>query len=117
VPPSSDWPRRTDENEVTRALCVAGYLDHRLAEQVAELLLTRDLRAIAPSVGVDLRPVLLHHLAALRHRLLYYSAQTVVLAMTVLVALRSPVAVLLGWVSAAILVVADDKRRRRVIAG
>ncbi|MEV8443737.1 hypothetical protein AB0425_40735 [Actinosynnema sp. NPDC051121] len=117
MPTSADWPRRTDEHEVTRALCVAGYQDHRLAERVAELLLTRDLRAIAPSVGVDLRPVLLHHLAALRHRLLYYSAQAVVLAMTVLVAFQSPVAVLLGWVSAAILLVADAQRRRRVVSG
>jgi hypothetical protein len=115
MPPSAEWPRRTDEHEATRALCVAAYQDHRLAEKVAELLMTRDLRAIAPSVGVDLRPVLLHHLAALRHRLLYYSALTVVLAMTVLVSFQSLSAVLLGLLSAAVLVVADDQRRRRVI--
>ncbi|HKS44834.1 MAG TPA: hypothetical protein VJT49_06895 [Amycolatopsis sp.] len=57
-------------DQVTRYLCGAARMDERFADRVLHGLLAGDLRAVAPSVGFDLRPVLLHCLAARRQRFL-----------------------------------------------
>lgn len=56
---------------VTRVLCSAVYVDNDFAGQAAFLWRRRDLRAVAPSVGIDLRPLLRHSLAALRSKRIY----------------------------------------------
>lgn len=63
-------PVRAASGQVTRYLCVAARTDENFAGRVLGGLLAGDLRATAPSVGFDLRPVLLHCLAARRQRFL-----------------------------------------------
>lgn len=61
---------RATSGQVTRYLCVAARTDENFAERVLGGLFAGDLRATAPSVGFDLRPVVLHCLAARRQRYL-----------------------------------------------
>ncbi|MGN9778924.1 hypothetical protein ACTMS0_24650 [Micromonospora sp. H33] len=55
-------------SEATRYLCVAAHTDEAFADRVVAEVLDDDLRAVAPSVGFDLDPVLRHCLAARRRR-------------------------------------------------
>jgi hypothetical protein len=56
-------------SSVTRLLCAAAYLDYGFANRVIlNLLITR--RAVAPSVNIDVGPVLRHCLRARRHILI-----------------------------------------------
>jgi hypothetical protein len=55
-------------DDTTRYLCVAARTDERFAEQGLKALFRHDLHAVAPSVGLSLRPVLLHALAERRER-------------------------------------------------
>jgi hypothetical protein len=59
-------PFSTDDT--TRYLCVAARTDERFAERALKALFRDDLHAVAPSVGLSLRPVLLHALAERRER-------------------------------------------------
>jgi hypothetical protein len=61
-----EQPRST---ETTRYLCAAAYLDRRFAEHVITKVLQEEHRAVAPSYGVDIVPVVLHCLTAQRRRL------------------------------------------------
>jgi hypothetical protein len=56
-------------SETTRYLCAAAYLDRRFAEHVITKVLQEEHRAVAPSYGVDILPVVRHCLAAQRRRL------------------------------------------------
>ncbi len=74
--------------ETTRYLCAAAYLDPRFAEDVVARVLEEEHRAVAPSYGVDLVPVIRHCLAARRRRLLRDSvlASLLLLVLPLLVA-------------------------------
>ncbi|MEU4424104.1 hypothetical protein AB0F81_26040 [Actinoplanes sp. NPDC024001] len=56
--------------DTTRLLCAAAYLDRRFTDHVVRRVLREELRAVAPSFGVDIVPVVRHCLAAQRRRLL-----------------------------------------------
>jgi hypothetical protein len=91
----------TRVSETTRYLCAAAYLDKRFADEVILHVLEEEHRAVAPSYGVDLVPVICHCLAARRRRLLRDSVLTgLVLVVLLLVIVLGPVALLvllLGW--------------------
>ena len=53
----------------TRYLCAAVYLDPRIGERVISEFLDDENRAVVPSFGFDVEPVLLHALRARRYRL------------------------------------------------
>jgi hypothetical protein len=53
-------------DDTTRYLCVAVRTNERFTEWIIKALLGDDLHAVAPSVGLSLRPVLLHALAERR---------------------------------------------------
>ncbi|MFA1550865.1 hypothetical protein [Actinomadura chokoriensis] len=53
----------------TRYLCAAVYLDQRICDQVIGEFLDDENRAVVPSYGFDVEPVLLHALRARRYRL------------------------------------------------
>ncbi|MFE0592960.1 hypothetical protein [Micromonospora echinospora] len=62
-------PAVTDAgSDATRYLCVAAHTDDVFTERVLTEVLDDDLRAVAPSVGFDLDPVVRHCLAARRRR-------------------------------------------------
>jgi hypothetical protein len=69
-------------SEATRYLCAAAYLDRLFAGSVISRVLEEEHRAVVPSYGVDLVPVVLHCLAAQRRRLI----RDVILAALLLVA-------------------------------
>lgn len=60
-------PERT---EATRYLCAAAHLDERFARAVLDEVLYQPHRAVAPSHGISLGPVLRHALAARRRSLI-----------------------------------------------
>lgn len=55
-------------SDATRYLCTAARVDQSFRERVMDELLDEDLRAVAPSVGFDLGPVLAHCMAAHEQR-------------------------------------------------
>jgi hypothetical protein len=89
-------------SETTRYLSAAAYLDKRFADEVIFRVLQEEHRAVAPSYGVDLVPVLLHCLAARRRRLLRDSVLTgLILVVFPLLIVRvgawALLVLLLGW--------------------
>jgi hypothetical protein len=93
---SHEPPRRSSRlSNATRYLCAASYLDDRFANRVIrELITTR--RAVAPSLEVDLGPVLWHCQRARRNFLI----RSIVLVVIVVLGLvLNPVAAagFLGW--------------------
>ncbi|HZD00502.1 MAG TPA: hypothetical protein VFA46_10035 [Actinomycetes bacterium] len=60
--------RPSQPSETTRYLCAAAYLDRRFAEHVITKVLQEEHRAVAPSYGVDIVPVVRHCLTAQRRR-------------------------------------------------
>jgi hypothetical protein len=58
----------TQQSESTRYLCAAAYLDRGFANQVITKVLEEEHRAVAPSYGVDVVPVVRHCLTAERRR-------------------------------------------------
>jgi hypothetical protein len=109
------WPSRADDSEATRALCSAGYLDHNFAYRVASLLMTQDLRAIAPSVGVDLKPVLRHHVVAMRIGRDHSARLSLTLVLTIVLSGLSAWFLLLGLAAGTGVIIANDLARRRLI--
>ncbi|MYU37223.1 hypothetical protein GTW52_29605 [Streptomyces sp. SID8358] len=59
-------PSRYSHTGTTRLLCAGPYLQARFRRRVVEELAEHDGRAVAPSVGVDVVPVLAHALRARR---------------------------------------------------
>jgi hypothetical protein len=82
--------------ETTRYLCAAAYLDKRFADEVVLYVLQEEYRAVAPSYGVDIVPVICHCLAARRRRLLHDSILTS-LVLGMLPLLFIPGVSLVGW--------------------
>ncbi|WP_433527873.1 hypothetical protein ACQPYA_15940 [Micromonospora sp. CA-263727] len=64
--PTQRPPLRQPDSAATRYLCVAAHTDEQFAERMLDEVLGDHLRAVAPSVGFDLSPVLRHCLAARR---------------------------------------------------
>ena len=58
----------TQQSETTRYLCAAAYLDRSFADDVITKVLEEEHRAVAPSYGVDVVPVVRHCLTAERRR-------------------------------------------------
>ena len=56
------------QSETTRYLCAAAYLDRSFADDVITKVLEEEHRAVAPSYGVDVVPVVRHCLTAERRR-------------------------------------------------
>jgi hypothetical protein len=67
VPAVPADPAAGNRSEATRHLCVAMHLDRDLARRAMREVIDGDVRAIAPSLGVDLGLVVRHCLVA-RHR-------------------------------------------------
>ncbi|MGH3799173.1 MAG: hypothetical protein ACRDTD_03395 [Pseudonocardiaceae bacterium] len=110
------WPERPEQSEATRLLCAAAYRDERFANAVVENLLADDLAAIAPSVGVDLRPVLLHCLASSKRRRDRDIGLTVTLLLSILLALFSLGFVVIGLAVAGALVLSDQRWQHRTMS-
>ena len=66
--PVAETSRQPMQN-TTRYLCAAVYLDKRIGDRVIAEFLDDENRAVAPSYGFDVEPVLLHALRARRYRL------------------------------------------------
>jgi hypothetical protein len=66
--PGAQAPRQPMQN-TTRYLCAAVYLDQRIGDRVIAEFLDDENRAVVPSYGFDVEPVLLHALRARRYRL------------------------------------------------
>jgi hypothetical protein len=56
------------DSEATRLLCVAGQQDREFGERVIRDILEEEHRAVCPSYGIDLVPIIRHCLAARRRR-------------------------------------------------
>jgi hypothetical protein len=56
------------DSEATRLLCVAAHQDREFGERVIREVLEEENRAICPSYGIDLVPIIRHCLAARRRR-------------------------------------------------
>ncbi|HEV2782793.1 MAG TPA: hypothetical protein VGX25_25665 [Actinophytocola sp.] len=92
-----DQPPAFSADDTTRYLCVAARTDERFAERMTKELLRDDLHAVAPSVGLSLRPVLLHGLAGRRQ---FRVRDWGLLAATLLALILSPL-----WTIIALLVI------------
>ncbi|MGW5413404.1 hypothetical protein [Actinomadura geliboluensis] len=66
--PGAETPRQPMQN-TTRYLCAAVYLDRRIGDRVIAEFLDDENRAVVPSYGFDVEPVVLHALRARRYRL------------------------------------------------
>ncbi|CNG18955.1 Uncharacterised protein [Mycobacterium tuberculosis] len=66
--PTADASRQPLQN-TTRYLCAAVYLDRGICERVISEFLDDENRAVVPSYGFDVEPVILHALRARRYRL------------------------------------------------
>lgn len=94
--PSTDWAH----SEATRYLCVGAYLDPAFRHQVLRNVLRSRHRAVAPSYGVDIVPVIRHCLRAQRREFLQNVALVALLLVTALISLWTLVYALcfgLGW--------------------
>lgn len=58
----------TADSEATRLLCVAAHQDREFGERVIREILEEEHRAVCPSYGIDLVPIVRHCLAARRRR-------------------------------------------------
>jgi hypothetical protein len=56
------------DSEATRLLCVAAHQDREFGERVIREVLEEEHRAVCPSYGIDLVPIIRHCLAARRRR-------------------------------------------------
>ncbi len=81
---SRDWRLQTEHVEATRYLCAGVYLDEKYARRVLEEALYPPHRAVAPSYGIALEPVLKHALAA-RGRVLVRDGVVVAVLLVLLV--------------------------------
>lgn len=95
------WPQpATSYEETTRQLCGAAELNTSFANSVLQVLDEAECKAIAPSPGVDLVPVLGHALATRRRRIVREAVLLGVLVPTVILALVSPALAALGFLAA-----------------
>lgn len=109
-------PERPEQSEATRLLCATAYRDERFADAVIEILAPDDLSAIAHSVGVDLRPVLLHCLASSRQRINRDIRLVATLLLSIPLAFFfSPWFVAIGFIAAFIFILNDQRWHRKEI--
>ncbi|MEV5570995.1 hypothetical protein AB0L06_13180 [Spirillospora sp. NPDC052269] len=80
----------------TRHLCAAVYLNRAVCAAVIDEYLRDEHRAVVPSFGFDLEPVIRHALRARRLRI--YRDLLLIVTWTVLLALAPGLAVFLAWV-------------------
>ncbi|NKZ08014.1 hypothetical protein [Actinomadura latina] len=97
--------------DATRYLCCAAHLDEDMSRRILKECLYEEHRAIVPSYGFDLRPVLAHCLEARRLRLIRDTVLTLVLVAGLLISWTATVAVLFALT---LLVVAIGAIRSRV---
>ncbi|HZD73927.1 MAG TPA: hypothetical protein VE776_08610 [Actinomycetota bacterium] len=74
-------PSRSD---ATRYLCAGAYLDSDFAQAAIHAIVEEEHRAVGPSYGIDLRPILRHCLAARRRHAAQASAITATLLLNLL---------------------------------
>jgi hypothetical protein len=86
-----------EESDATRYLCAAPHLDDRFAQLVLDEVMHQPRRAVAPSFGFSLGPVIRHCLAARRRTLIRDAVVTALLLLGLLLAFRAGVTVLLGF--------------------
>src|SRR5215203_198579 len=97
VPPQSahfmhgSRPPRPDGEPLqntTRYLCAAAYLDRKFRDRMITEFIDHERRAVVPSFGFDLEPVVLH---CLRARRLILFRDLALLALTLSILLAAPV--------------------------
>lgn len=91
--------RHGTRSESTRLLCAGAYIDEDYAEQVLEEVLFHPYRAVAPSYGVDVIPVVRHCLAARRLTLARDLIITALIVFSLVFAFLETMAVILGLLS------------------
>jgi hypothetical protein len=104
-------PHRERMEDATRYLCCAAHLDEDMSRRILKECLYEEHRAIVPSYGFDLRPVLAHCLKARHLRLLRDTVLTLTLVAGALISWTATVAVLFALV---FLVVATIAIRLRI---
>lgn len=80
----------------TRYLCAAPHLDDRFAQRVLDELMYQPRRAVAPSFGFSLGPVILHCLAARRRTLVRDGVIAALLLLGLVLAFTTGIQLLLG---------------------
>jgi hypothetical protein len=106
-------PRPAHFSSSTRLLCGAAYLDDRYADNLVAELIEDERRAVVPSVGIDLEPVIQHCFRA-RTMLL---ARDIVLSALLLVGLFTAPLITLVWIQLGISVIVILWIRRSGRAG
>ena len=101
----SGQPRLDPEGSAaTRYLCAAPHLDDAFAQRVLDEVVHQPRRAVAPSFGFSLGPVLRHCLAAHRRTLIRDGVVSGLLLLGLLIAFRTGVTVLLSFLGLWLLV-------------
>jgi hypothetical protein len=105
---------KTNLEETTRLMCAAAYLDETFANRVIQEIVDNEHRAVVPSVGFDLNPVVRHCLRARSLRLRRDALLTGVLVLGLLVSWQAVV----GWMllGLAMLIVVWAGRQNRKLA-
>ena len=80
-----EMPHRERMEDATRYLCSAAHLDEDMSRRMLRECLYEEHRAIVPSYGFDIRPVLAHCLKARRMRLLRDAVLTLALLIGALI--------------------------------
>ncbi|MDL4820768.1 hypothetical protein [Actinomadura opuntiae] len=97
-------PRFRPMQDATRYLCCAAYRDELLSQQLLSEFLDEEHRAVVPSYGFDLRPVLAHCLHARETRLIRDAVLTGVILIALILSWRVTVLVLVALTVLAIAV-------------
>ena len=96
VGPAQDGRLEPESTDATRYLCAAPHLDERFAQKVLDEVLHQPRRAVAPSFGFGLGPVIRHCVLARRRSLLRDAVVTALLLLGLLLAFWTGVAVLVS---------------------
>lgn len=113
-PPLTDGSRMQNS---TRHLCAGAYVDEPLSRKVIKEFLYREHRAVVPSYGFDLRPVLMHCLQARRLRVHRDALITVLLAIGLVVSWKATLIVLATLLAFAFAVDYFTGHRMRAVVG
>lgn len=95
---------RPEATDATRYLCAAAYLDEAFAQAVLDEVLRQPHRAVAPSHGISLGPVIRHCLAAQRRRLLRDSIVAVAIVVGLLASFSTGLGVIVTFFAAWLIV-------------
>ena len=94
--PSDDSRVRAASTDATRYLCAAAYLDESFARRVLDEVLHQPHRAVAPSYGIDLVPIVRHCLEGRRRLFVRDLVVTGALAVLLVVAVAQGVVLALA---------------------